>query len=427
MLRDAEPERHGGRAPLLLQQYSLAPATKGCNAQGYTGYFGNRAGAVTGMPPRGSLAVFYPGFGRDLLPGQPDALKGRLLEPRTDRPVRLFVISGLGAMRRFNLVLLAVAVTVLCLMLRGTDWPGLMGCFRRGRRYWPLLLVPYGMTSYLWAVSWGFLLVDKANRPSSCRLFLLRLGGESLNMLTPTASLGGEPFKALSLQACGVAWQEATASLVVHKALMVVSLVIYIFLGLAMIPMVLPNFSPRLAVILSLGALLLAGAAAVFVVLQRRNPCCSLLGVLRRFGICPAFLGSKEAEFATLDKTLADFYREHAGSGLVALFVFFAGWLLQAVEAYLIFWLLGHPVSFGLALCLDALSQLIAGLGFMIPASLGVQDSGNILLSLGFRLGSTLGAGFSIARRFREAFWLLLGLLVVVREKKPVPAQSEFP
>jgi hypothetical protein len=90
------------------------------------------------------------------------------------------------------------------------------------------------------------------------------------------------------------------------------------------------------------------------------------------------------------------------------------------VEAYLIFWLMGHPINFCLALCLDALSQLIAGLGFMIPASLGVQDSGNILLSLGFRLGSTLGAGFSIARRFREAFWLLLGLVVVVREKKQV-------
>ena len=53
----------------------------------------------------------------------------------------------------------------------------------------------------------------------------------------------------------------------------------------------------------------------------------------------------------------------------------------------------------------------------MIPVSMGVQDGGNILLSLGFSLGSTLGAGFSILRRFREAFWLLLGLLVVVREK----------
>ena len=38
---------------------------------------------------------------------------------------------------------------------------------------------------------------------------------------------------------------------------------------------------------------------------------------------------------------------------------------------------------------------------------------GNMLLSLGFSLGATLGAGFSVLRRLREASWLLLGLLFV--------------
>jgi hypothetical protein len=79
--------------------------------------------------------------------------------------------------------------------------------------------------------------------------------------------------------------------------------------------------------------------------------------------------------------------------------------------------LLGNPISWGLALCLDALAMLFAGLGFMIPAAIGVQEGGNILLSLGFSLGAALGAAFSILRRLREAFWLSLGLLVAAREK----------
>ena len=324
-------------------------------------------------------------------------------------------------MRRLNLILLVVAAIVLFMMLRGIDWPSLMRSFMAGKRYWPLLLIPYGITSYLWAVSWSFLLVDKAKCPSMLRLFFVRLGGESLNQLTPTASLGGEPFKAVCLHSCGIAWQEATASLVVHKAIMVVSLVLYVLLSLAMIPFVFPGISAHLALICCLGTILLATAGIAFVVAQRRNPCTSLIRVLRRLGLCPAFLGAKEAELATLDLALSDFYREHTGAGLMALLVFFIGWLLHAVEVYLIFWLLGHPIGFGMALCLDGLAQLIAGLGFMIPASIGVQDGGNILLSLGFNLGSTLGAGFSILRRFREAFWLFLGLLVFAREKKPIP------
>jgi hypothetical protein len=320
-------------------------------------------------------------------------------------------------MRRVNLVLLAVASIALFLMLRRIDWPNLVHSFLQEARYWPLLLVPYGITSYFWAISWSFLLIDKRVCPPLRRLFFLRLAGESLNQLTPTASLGGEPFKALRLNAGGVAWQEATASLVIHKALMVVSLVLYISLGLALIPKALPGISPRLEWFGCLGALLLASGGAVFVVLQRRNPCSALLQLLRRFGLCPAALAAKQAELGTLDATLAAFYREHAKTGLLALLFFFLGWLVHAVEVCFIFWLLGHPIDLGLALCLDALSQLIAGLGFMIPASLGVQDGGNILLALGFNLGSTLGAGFSILRRFREAFWLLLGLLVVAREK----------
>ena len=320
-------------------------------------------------------------------------------------------------MRRFNLVLLAVSALVLFLSLRGIEWSRLAHSFLQGMRYWPLLLVPYGMTCYLWAAAWNCILAGTTGAPPLRRLFFLRLAGESLNQLTPTASLGGEPFKALRLHALGVSWHEATASLVIHKALMVTGLVLYILLSLALIPSVLPGIPPHLAAFSCLGTLLLAGSAAAFVVLQRRNPCMSLLRLLTRFGICPAVLRAREAELCALDQSLAGFYRDHSAAGLLALAFAILGWLAHAVEVCLIFWLLGHPIGFGLALCLDALSQLVAGLGFMIPVSLGVQDGGNILLSLGFNLGSTLGAGFSILRRFREACWLLLGLLVVAWEK----------
>ena len=320
-------------------------------------------------------------------------------------------------MRRLNLMLLGVACIVLFLMLRHIDWPGLTHSFLQVGRYWPLLLVPYAATGFFWTLSWRFLLVDKAGCPPLHRLFVLRLAGESLNQLTPTASLGGEPFKAIRLKDEGVAWQDASASLVIHKALNVLSLVLYIFACFALIPIALPGISRRLAMFSCLGALVLGAAGIIFVVLQRRAPCVSILRLLQRGGICPAILVEKEPELASLDASLAAFYRDHPGQAGLALLCFFFGWSMHAVEVYLIFRLLGHPIAFSVAFCLDALSQLVAGLGFMIPASLGVQDGGNVLLSLGFDLGATLGAGFSILRRFREAFWLLLGLLLVAREK----------
>lgn len=319
-------------------------------------------------------------------------------------------------MRRLNLILLIIATAFLIWMLNEIGWADIGRQFLRIGYSWPLLLIPYGLMNYLGAVSWDYLLLTKAGRPSVSRLFWLRLAGESLNQLTPTASMGGEPFKVVRLQAGGMPWEEAAASVVIQKGIMVLSLVLYIFLGLALTPLMLPGAAAHLG-LLSLGAVILAGLALAFVTVQRRNPCVSGIRFLEKIHLCPARLKAKEAECASLDAWLSGFYREHPMRGLLAFLMFFVSWLVHGVEVYLFFWLAGHPLDWSLALCLDALTVLVAALGFVIPVSAGVQDVGTILLSLGFNLGATMGAAFSIARRLREAFWLALGLLVLARER----------
>ncbi|MBW2134398.1 MAG: TIGR00374 family protein, partial [Deltaproteobacteria bacterium] len=59
---------------------------------------------------------------------------------------------------------------------------------------------------------------------------------------------------------------------------------------------------------------------------------------------------------------------------------------------------------------------LITSLAFFIPGNLGVQDGGNILLTMGLHLGAILGATFSVIRRLREGFWLAVGLVVLAYE-----------
>lgn len=160
----------------------------------------------------------------------------------------------------------------------------------------------------------------------------------------------------------------------------------------------------------------MAVGAGLFLALQRRGPCRALLASAQRLGLFPTFILAKKEAAARLDEELSRFYRERRGAALLSVALFFAGWTCHAVETYLVFRLLGHPVPFTVALCLDGLSQLASGLGFMIPASLGVQDGGNILLAVGFDLGAALGAGFGMLRRMREAVWLLVGLLATAAQ-----------
>jgi uncharacterized protein (TIRG00374 family) len=318
-------------------------------------------------------------------------------------------------MRKINLVLLGLALILFLWMLHQVGWPTIWQHLLALGWWWPLVLLPYGLVNWLEAVSWSLLLLSP-ERPSLSRLFCLRLSGEALNTLTPTAGLGGEPFKAGRLAASGVPWQEATASVVIHKGVTVLSLALYIILGLVLMPFLLA-LSSSLVWLLVSGAALLAAGALLFIFLQGRDPCVGAIRLLERFGLCPRVLKDKEAELEVLDAQMAAFYREHPGRGLVSLALFGLAWMTHAIEVYLIFRLLGHPVGWGLAVCLDALAMLFTAMGFFIPVSLGVQDGGNILLALGFNLGATLGAAFSIIRRLREAFWMGLGLILAAKER----------
>jgi uncharacterized protein (TIRG00374 family) len=318
--------------------------------------------------------------------------------------------------RIVNLILLFIAAIFFVWILNELGWDTLVHYLWRVGWYWPLLLLPYGVVNWLESWSWKYILVDTPAKLTVARLFWLRLGGEALNQLTPTASLGGEPFKAARLQADGVPLEVASASVVIAKGILVLSLAMYIFIGLALAPVFLPEAAKHM-VFLVLAAAALATGGIIFVLVQRRGPCGNSFRFLSRRGWLPQFLRDQEGFLKDLDTAMSQFYHQYPSRAVLAFFLFFCSWLLHAVEVYVIFWLLGHPLSWGLAVCLDSLAMLFTALGFFIPAAMGVQEGGNILLAVGFKLGFDLGAAFSILRRIREAFWLSLGLVVVWREK----------
>ena len=319
-------------------------------------------------------------------------------------------------MRLINLILLLIASIFFLWILHEVGWDTLGHYLWEVGWYWPLLLMPYGVVNWMESWAWKYILIDPPPTITVSRLFWLRLGGESLNQLTPTASLGGEPFRAARLQAYGVPLEKGSASLVIMKGLLVTSLTLYIFTGLALAPSYLPEAAKHMF-FLCLAAAGLAAAGIIFVVVQGREPCGNSFRFLARRGWLPHFLRDQEGFLGDLDTAMSQFYRQHPTRAVCSFFLFFFSWLLHSVEVFIIFWLLGHPISWGLAVCMDSLAMLFTALGFFIPAAMGVQEGGNILLAVGFDLGFDLGAAFSILRRIREAFWLSLGLIVVWREK----------
>lgn len=139
--------------------------------------------------------------------------------------------------------------------------------------------------------------------------------------------------------------------------------------------------------------------------------------VLKKVKLFPRSWQAQEDALRRLDATMASFYQHHHGKFYLSLGFFFLGWLCHGLEVYLIFYLLGHPLSLLTSLGLDALAILITSMGFFIPGNLGIQDGGNVLLVIGLHLKAIVGVTFSVIRRLREAFWLAVGLIALASER----------
>jgi uncharacterized membrane protein YbhN (UPF0104 family) len=85
----------------------------------------------------------------------------------------------------------------------------------------------------------------------------------------------------------------------------------------------------------------------------------------------------------------------------------FVGWMVGVGEVWLALSFIGHPVNWLDALLLESVGQAIRGAAFAIPASLGAQEGGYLLLAPIVGLTPDAALALSLAKRARE---LALGL-----------------
>lgn len=88
----------------------------------------------------------------------------------------------------------------------------------------------------------------------------------------------------------------------------------------------------------------------------------------------------------------------------------FAGYLIGAFETYLALALLGHPVSVGGAIAIEALTQAVRHAAFMVPAGLGVQEVAVVLLAQMFGIDREVGLSLALVKRMREIVFGCLAL-----------------
>jgi hypothetical protein len=314
-----------------------------------------------------------------------------------------------SALRRRGVELACLALGAA--ILAGTVWRiGVEGLARDLRLIgWGLGAVLLVETFNVAFNTWGWSLAfPRGERTvSGRRLLAARLAGDGVNYLTPSASVGGELLRVRLLGhrvPLGVRWGSVSAAKIGQS----VAQAVFVLLGLALVLPRLTGASPWLGGVLGVAGAVLVALA--FFWLVARGVWATLVGLLRRARLSRLLPAGWAGPGRDLDAALARLGPWRTSASLAC---FLAGWSVGAAEIYLILHWVGGAADWHTALAVETGSVLIDGVLFFVPAKLGTQEGGKVLLFAVLGLNPARGLTVGVVRRIRELAYAALGLLAL--------------
>jgi len=316
---------------------------------------------------------------------------------------------------------LLIGVTIIAVLIRQVGWTEIRHSLTLlGWGYGVVLVYPI-----LWLLAntqgWAVVVRGHRHRVPFSSLFKIRLAGESFNALLPSGYVGGEPLKA-KLLSSSLPLRDAASSVIAAKAAQSVGLVLFIGLGLTwggrmdQPGMISPAIQYGALAFLSVGVV-------VFITLLSRRTFSRIAGRLHGWTGHP-WLARLEPKLRALDDSLGRFYREGKAAFFQSFFWHGLGWLLGALELSVIFYLIGHPITFWEAWFMGALAQLAAVIGLFAPAGVGMYEGGHYLAAQMLGLPPALGITAALIRRVRELGWNAAGLYFFWALSKSAPRRD---
>lgn len=277
----------------------------------------------------------------------------------------------------------------------------------------PLIFLPFAVVFFLDTLAWQYSFSKCLHGVRISVLFPIRLIGEAINILTPTAYLGGEPVKAYLLRRYDVPIQEGLASVVISKIIMTIAQVLFFIAGIiASVHYLSPDYSLVMPITFVVGMVLFI-AFFLFIV-QRKGLFVPIVNVIERFEIKIHFLKDRKDKIKSLDEKIRNFYFNHKKRFYMCFFCYFLAWMTGTFEVYVIIVLMGEKISIGQALIVESAIQLIKLCVFFIPGGFGVLEGGSLVIfeTLGF--GAEIGLSYGIFRRIRELGWASVGFILLM-------------
>jgi putative membrane protein len=251
-----------------------------------------------------------------------------------------------------------------------------------------------------------WLLFPRGERPSLFTCVLLRLVREAANALLPLAQIGGDFIGARCLALSGVRGTLAAASVIVDVLMQAGTQLMFAVVGLILLIDLGGN--EYVAWPVAIGIAIAIPALGGFFVAQRHYGQ-RLLKKLLSF-----VAGERDwLVFGAIDELyarLASLYSNHGGL-VRSVIVHQAVWFFGAIEVWVVFRFMGHPIDYGDAVVIESLMHAVRGAAFAVPAALGAQEGGLIVLCSIFGIPPEAALALSLVKRLPDLVIGVPGLI----------------
>ena len=247
---------------------------------------------------------------------------------------------------------------------------------------------------------------------------------ESAAEILPFSQVGGIVIGARALALSGMRMVPVAVSMLADLVIELSAKLPYIVIGVILLFSTVPRSSVMRPA--ALGALIVGITVVLLVVFHRQ-----IKGWLEELAVRLALrwptlgLGSGSQIRPAFDQIFARDWRI-----VTAFCMHLSAWILGAFETWIILRLMGAWISVPEAVVIDSLVAALRTFGFAVPAAIGVQEGGYVLLCGVFGIHPAVAVALSLVRRAREfalgfpglGLWQIIEGRRVLKSRRRAPA-----
>ena len=291
-------------------------------------------------------------------------------------------------------------------------------------RFWLVPIIGVWFIVYLFnTFAYKLTLNDIDHKIPFWNMFAVNLSSFALNYITPFVSLGGEAYRAVAYKD-KIGTHESVSSAVLFNMLHTLSNFMFWVSGIICYIFILTDYSTYFTIML-ISLTVLIVMISMLLLMHKNGIFGTVIHVLSKINLMSGLLkkyDSKIQSLLVIDEQIIDFYRHRKRDFYKALAWEYIARVVASLEIFFILNSISYEVTIFQAIYINAISSLIMNMTFFIPMELGTRET-SMYLALGSIAGDpVLGVYVSVINRFREFFWIFIGLISFRIVAKPKPA-----